>query len=57
MHPLKAILSRMNEVDFAVLWHGFTEYGRDYLIIIEDCLGGDPGQHQINIHTLRSCFC
>lgn len=34
-------------MDFAVLWHGFTEYGRDYLIVIEDCLGDDPGQHKL----------
>jgi hypothetical protein len=47
MHPLKSILSWLPELDFAVVWHSFTDYGRDYQIIIEDCHGSDPGQHKL----------
>jgi hypothetical protein len=35
------------KLDFAVLEHRFAKHGRDYIIIVEDCLGSDPGQHEI----------
>ena len=53
MHPFNEILKWLPELDFAVLAHGWAKHGRDYLIIVEDCLGGDPGQHEI---TLTHCL-
>jgi hypothetical protein len=41
------ICLRLPKEDFAVLRHGFISHGRDYVILIEDCLGSDPGQHEI----------
>jgi hypothetical protein len=35
------------EVDFAVLQHRFAEHGRDYVVLIEDCLSLNPGQHEL----------
>jgi len=34
-------------VDFAVLEHGLAKHGRDYNILLEDCLGTEPGKHEI----------
>jgi hypothetical protein len=52
MHPFRKILAWLPKLDFAVLAHGWARHGRDYLWIVEDCLGGDPGQHEI---TLTHC--
>ena len=30
-----------------MLAHEWAKHGRDYLMIVEDCLGTDPGQHEI----------
>lgn len=53
MHPFKEILKWLPELDFAVLGHGWAKHGRDYIVIVEDCLGGSPGQHEI---TLTHCL-
>ena len=47
MHPLDELFKWLPEVDFAVLEHRFARYGRDYVLIIEDCLGSNTGQHEI----------
>ena len=47
MNPLDELLKRLPEVDFAVLEHRFTNHGRDYVVLVEDCLGSNPGQHEI----------
>ncbi len=47
MHPLDELLEWLPEVDFAVLEHRFASHGRDYLVLIEDCLSMNPGQHEI----------
>ena len=55
MHPLDDILTWLPELDFAVLGHGFAPHGRDYLLIVEDCLGGDPGRHELTFtHCVRA---
>jgi len=46
-NPLDEMLKWLPEVDFAVLEHRFARHGRDYLVVVEDCLGSDPGQHEI----------
>lgn len=33
--------------DFAVMSHGFAKHGRDYVFIIEDSIGRDPGTHRL----------
>jgi len=33
--------------DFGVMNHGFAEHGRDYVFIVEDSIGGDPGTHRL----------
>ena len=33
--------------DFAILSHGFRQHGRDYVLLIEDCIGRDPGRHEL----------
>jgi hypothetical protein len=46
-HPLTRIGEWMADCDFAVLAHGFSPHGRDYMLMIEDCLGRDPGRHEL----------
>ena len=54
MHPFDEILKWLPQLDFAVLAHGWAKHGRDYLIVIEDCLGGNPGQHELTLtHCVR----
>jgi hypothetical protein len=53
-HPFDQILEWLPELDFAVLAHGWAKHGRDYLVVVEDCLGGKPGQHEITLtHCVR----
>jgi hypothetical protein len=33
--------------DFGVMTHGFAKHGRDYIFIIEDSIGRDPGTHRL----------
>jgi hypothetical protein len=47
MHPARKLLDWLPELDFALLRHGFQAHGRDYLWHIQDCLGTDPGEHEI----------
>jgi hypothetical protein len=47
MHPARNLLGWLPELDFALLAHGFQAHGRDYLWHIQDCLGADPGEHEI----------
>src|SRR5271156_3210139 len=47
MNPLDELLKWLPEMDFAVLEHRFAEHGRDYHLVVEDCLGSNPGQHEI----------
>jgi hypothetical protein len=54
MHPFEEILKWLPNMDFAVLAHGWAEHGRDYRLVVEDCLGSDPGQHEITLtHCVR----
>lgn len=56
-HPLEQLLEWLPGLDFAVLAHGFRDHGRDYSILIEDCLGGDPGQHELVFtHCVRADY-
>ena len=55
MHPMKKILEWLPKADFAVLSHGFAPHGRDYVLLVEDCLGTDPGHHELVFtHCVRS---
>ena len=47
MNPLDELFKWLPKVDFAVLEHRFAAHGRDYILLVEDCLGSDPGQHEI----------
>jgi hypothetical protein len=47
MHPALKLLDWLTGVDFALLGHGFQQHGRDYFWHIQDCLGPDPGEHEI----------
>jgi len=53
-HPFDKMLKWLPELDFAVLAHGWAKHGRDYIIVVENSLGGDPGQHEITLtHCVR----
>ena len=44
-------------MDFAVLEHRFLPHARDYSVIIQDCLGADPGEHQLVFtHCVRADY-
>ena len=47
MHPVDNLLSWLPPFDFAVLDHGFEPHGRDYFLVVQDTLGGDPGTHRL----------
>ena len=47
MHPVAHLGQWMADYDFAVLAHGFPPHGRDYCLRIQDCLGRDPGTHDL----------
>jgi hypothetical protein len=47
LHPLDELLKWLPEVDFAVLEHRFAIHGRDYILLIEDGLSSNRGQHEI----------
>jgi hypothetical protein len=46
-HPADRLLEWLPEADFAVMDHGFTPHGRDYRVVVQDALGGDPGTHEL----------
>ena len=57
MNPVNELLSWMGLVDFAVLEHGFYPHGRDYYVLIEDCLYSDPGRHHfVFTHCVRADY-
>lgn len=47
MHPVKELVQWLMDCDFAVFERGFAPYGRDYVIVVQDSLGKDPGTHEI----------
>ena len=54
MHPLDGLFEWLPELDFAVLYHGWAQHGRDYLLVIQDVIGADPGTHEIRFtHVVR----
>lgn len=37
-----------------MLGHGWAEHGRDYLVVVQDMLGSDPGTHELTFtHCVR----
>ena len=53
-HPADELLAWANERDFGVLGHGWTPHGRDYFVIVQDCLGRDRGTHELTFtHSVR----
>jgi hypothetical protein len=53
--PLDELLKWLPALDFAVLEHRFAKHGRDYVLFVEDCLGPNPGQHEIVFtHCVRA---
>jgi hypothetical protein len=57
VHPLDELLKWLPEVDFAVIEHRFASHGRDYVMIIEDCLSSNRGQHEIIFtHCVRADY-
>lgn len=54
MPSLDDLLQWLHPVDFAVLGHGWAKHGRDYLIVVQDMLGSDPGTHELTFtHCVR----
>jgi hypothetical protein len=47
VHPLDELFKWFPKVDFAVLEHRFAMHGRDYILIVENCLGSNKGQFEI----------
>jgi hypothetical protein len=47
MHPMTKLLDWLPELDFAVLSHGLAKHGRDYIWIIQDCIGSAPGTYEV----------
>ena len=55
MNPVDELLEWLPEVDFAILEHHFARHGRDYIFFIEDCLGSNPGQHEVSFtHCVKA---
>ena len=46
-HPFDESPKWLPEVDVAVLEHRFASHGRDYVMIIEDSLSSNRGQHEL----------
>jgi hypothetical protein len=56
MHPLDQLRGVL-EFDFAVLSHCFAPHGRDYVIVVQDGVGADPGEHElIFTHCVRADY-
>jgi hypothetical protein len=47
MPTVDDLLGWLHPVDFAVLGHGWAKHGRDYLVIVQDVIGSDPGTHEL----------
>jgi hypothetical protein len=54
MSSVEKLLQWLPPLDFAVLAHGWAKHGRDYLILVQDMLGADPGTHELTFsHCVR----
>jgi hypothetical protein len=54
MPSLDDLLQWLHPFDFAVLGHGWAKHGRDYLVVVQDMLGSDPGTHELTFtHCVR----
>jgi hypothetical protein len=47
MNPARKLLHWLPELDFALFRHGYMDHGRDYAWRVQDCLGSNPGEHEI----------
>lgn len=57
MHPVDELLQWLSDLDFAVLVHGLAEHGRDYVFVVQDMLGGDPGTHELTFtHCVKADY-
>ncbi|MGH8092293.1 MAG: hypothetical protein ACREIF_02305 [Chthoniobacterales bacterium] len=53
-HPVVHLGRSIADCDFAVLAHGFLAHGRDYFMRVQDCIGRDPGTHELRFtHCVR----
>ena len=53
-HPVVQLGQSIADCDFAVLAHGFLPHGRDYFMRVQDCIGHDPGTHELRFtHCVR----
>jgi len=57
MHPLAELFNWLPQVDFAVLAHRYANHGRDYVVTIEDCIGANPGQHELTFTHCVEAHC
>lgn len=55
MPSLNDLLRWLHPVDFAVLGHGWARHGRDYLVLVQDMLGSEPGTYELTF-THRVCL-
>jgi hypothetical protein len=46
-HAADRLLKWLSEADFAVMDHGFAPHGRDYRVVVQNAVGGDPGIHEL----------
>lgn len=48
MNPLSILIEAgLPEIDVGVMSHGFSDHGRDYEFVIEDCIGAHPGTYRL----------
>ena len=47
IESIEELMSWLPKADFAVFAHGLAPHGRDYVLIVQDCLGPNPGTHEI----------
>lgn len=47
MHPIDRLLESIHVMDFAVLSHSLASHGRDYVVIVQNCIGGDRGTFEV----------
>lgn len=54
MPSVDDLLGWLHPLDFAVLGHGWAKHGRDYLVVVQDVIGSDPGTHELTFtHCVR----
>ncbi len=56
MHPLEKLrLERQPTLDFGVMQHHLAQHGRDYILIIENNITANPGQHELTFpHCVKA---